>query len=98
MVNLERRGHTLEAFLHAGRRTGVFPVYHVRFGAKEYWFHTQDEVDAFRAEQAQRLGKELVLADERWRPGEPASRAGRGRVPDEDVTGTRWTSGTRCGG
>jgi DNA gyrase subunit B len=61
--NLERRGQSLESFLHRAK-DGVFPLYHVRFGGKEYWFHSNDEVTAFRAEQAERLGKELVHADD----------------------------------
>src|SRR6185312_12795423 len=72
-VNLERRGHTLEAFLHRANKDGVFPVYHVRFAGKEYWFHSNDEVAAFRSEQSAKLGKELVLADD-LTPGEEAAR------------------------
>src|SRR5581483_9244323 len=63
VVNLERRGHTLESFLRLAR-DGVFPAYHVRFAGKEFWFHTQAEVDAFRAAESGRLGKELVLAND----------------------------------
>jgi DNA gyrase subunit B len=60
--NLERRGHTLDGFLtHA--KDGVFPLYHVRFGGKEFWFHTPADVNAFRAEQSKKLGRELVLGD-----------------------------------
>ena len=75
-VNLERRGHSLEAFMHR-EKDGVFPVYHVRFGGKEYWFHTNEDVVAFRAEQAAKLGQELVLADNlaaQATPGEEAAR------------------------
>ena len=75
-VNLERRGHSLEAFMHR-EKDGVFPVYHVRFGGKEYWFHTNEDVAAFRAEQAAKLGQELVLADNlaaQATPGEEAAR------------------------
>lgn len=63
VVTLERRGHTLEEFLSRAK-DGVLPVYHVRFAGKEHWFHTNDEVAAFRAEQAARLGRELALADD----------------------------------
>jgi DNA gyrase subunit B len=62
-VSLERRGHTLAAFLHRAK-DGVFPAYHVRFGGKEFWFHSADEVNAFRAEQGKRLGRELAPADD----------------------------------
>lgn len=62
VIDLERRGHPLEAFLQRAK-DGVLPTYHVRFAGKEFWFHTQQEVEAFRAEQAKKAGKELVLAD-----------------------------------
>jgi DNA gyrase subunit B len=63
VVNLERRGHTLEGFLARANKEGVLPAYHVRFRGEEKWFHTQADVEAFRAEQSRLLGKELVLAD-----------------------------------
>lgn len=70
VVNLERRGHTLESFLERareaekdGKKQLEFPVYHVRFGGKEHWFYTQAEVAAFRAEKSQDIGKEVALAD-----------------------------------
>jgi DNA gyrase subunit B len=59
---LERRGQPLAAFL--GKQTAAgLPVFHVRLGGKEYFFHSQAEVDAFRAEQSAALGRELVLSD-----------------------------------
>jgi DNA gyrase subunit B len=64
--SMERRGHTLADFLPLAK-DGVFPVHHLRFAGREHWFHATEEVDAFRAEQAARLGKELVLA------GDPAA-------------------------
>jgi DNA gyrase subunit B len=89
VVNLERRGHSLEAFL--GRaKDGLFPAYHVRFAGKEFWFHTQAEVDAFRAEQSKRLGKELVKADDvgllAGVKGEPGVSA-----PGPSANGARYT-------
>jgi DNA gyrase subunit B len=39
------------------------PVYHVRFAGQDYWFTTQQELQAFRTEQAQALGKELTLSE-----------------------------------
>ena len=62
--NLERRGLTLADFLPHQTADGVFPVYHVRFRNKDHWFHTNAAVAEFRAEQAAKLGKELVLADD----------------------------------
>ena len=60
---LERRGHTLDAFLHKAK-DGALPSYHVRFAGKEFWFHTPAEVEAFRVAESQKLGKELVLVTE----------------------------------
>ena len=60
---LERRGHTLESFLARQTEAG-FPVYHVRLGIRDQFFHTQDQVEAFRHAESQRLGRELVIADE----------------------------------
>lgn len=60
-VNLERRGHTLDDFLQKAK-DGALPSFHVRFDAKEQWFFTQAEVEAWRAEQAAARGKQLVLA------------------------------------
>ncbi len=62
VIGLERRGHTLVDFLRLAKN-GAFPEYHVRFGGKEFWFHTNEEVATFRAEQATKLGRELVLGD-----------------------------------
>ncbi len=115
VVNLERRGHTLEGFLtHAkevekdGKKQIEFPVYHVRFAGKEYWFHTPAEVNAFRAEQAKKLGKELVLADAVTAapaapaapatPGEPVVAPAAPRRPSPRSSATCWTSGTRSAG
>ncbi|VTU00593.1 dna gyrase subunit b : DNA gyrase subunit B OS=Singulisphaera acidiphila (strain ATCC BAA-1392 / DSM 18658 / VKM B-2454 / MOB10) GN=gyrB PE=3 SV=1: HATPase_c: DNA_gyraseB: Toprim: DNA_gyraseB_C [Gemmataceae bacterium] len=64
VVNLEKRGHTLETYLRKANADGVLPSYHVRFAGKEFWFHSRDEVDAFRVEQAKKLGKELVLGND----------------------------------
>lgn len=89
VVNLERRGHSLESFL--GRaKDGLFPAYHVRFAGKEFWFHTQAEVDAFRAEQSKRLGKELVKADD---VGLLAGDKGEAGVsaPGPSANGARYT-------
>ena len=83
-VNLERRGHTLGEFLRRAK-DGALPAYHVRFAGREHWFHTNDEVVAFRAEQAAKLGKELTLADELAPPaghGEP----GVAPAPADDAT------------
>jgi DNA gyrase subunit B len=70
VVNLERRGHSLESFLPRGRdvekdgkKLVEFPVYHVRTGGKEHWFFTQAEVKEFREGKSKDIGKEVVLAE-----------------------------------
>ncbi len=62
-VTLERRGHTLDAFLKRYDPVKGLPHFHVRLGLKEFFFHTQDEVEAFRVEQSQKLGKDLAVSD-----------------------------------
>lgn len=92
VVNLEKRGHTLESYLHKAK-DGVLPSYHVQFAGKDFWFHTQSEVDAFRAEQGQKLGKELVLANDLVStPEEPtAAEAGTAApAPAERYTLDDW--------
>ena len=91
VLNLERRGHTLEGFLARakevekdGKKTLEFPLYHVRFAGKEYWFHSQAEVSAFREEQSKKLGKELLLADAVVATGTPAEPAAAPK-PDEAI-------------
>lgn len=60
---LERRGHALESFLP--RRTDAgFPMFHVRLGMKEHYFHSQAEVEAFRMAESRRLGRDLAIADD----------------------------------
>jgi DNA gyrase subunit B len=70
VVNLERRGHTLDGFIERareaekdGKKQLEFPVYHVRSGGKEHWFYTQAEVSAFREGQSKSIGKEVVLTE-----------------------------------
>ncbi len=59
---LERRGVTLSSFVTQAK-DGVLPNWHVKVGAREYWFHTSKEVDDFRQAESQRLGKVLVVED-----------------------------------
>lgn len=63
-VTLERRGHALAAFLKRFDAVKGLPQFHVRLGTKEFFFHTQDEVEAFRKEQSARFGKELTVSDD----------------------------------
>jgi DNA gyrase subunit B len=60
---LERRGLSLAWFLGKSGPAGL-PTYRVIVGGKEHWFATPAEVDAFRQAEQQRLGRELVVADE----------------------------------
>ena len=85
LVILERRGHTLESFLPEGDEAGRCRCSTSGSGRRSYFFHTQEEVEAFRAGESQRLGQELVVADECWR------RRGDGRQADR----ARPTSGYR---
>ena len=77
--SLERRGHTFDTFLTRAKEGISFPAYHVRYGGKEFWFHSSEDVAAFRTEQAGKLGRELVLADDlAATPGaDPADEAAR---------------------
>jgi DNA gyrase subunit B len=63
LVILERRGLNLAGFLARGRG-GALPVYRVLVGGKEQWFATAADVDAFRQREQERLGRDLVVADE----------------------------------
>jgi DNA gyrase subunit B len=67
---LERRGQSLETVLRRarilerdGKRVVEIPVYHVRFADRDFWFASQQELQAFRTEQAHHLGRELILAE-----------------------------------
>jgi DNA gyrase subunit B len=60
---LERRGLNLAAFLKKAGPAGL-PPYRVLLGGHEHWFADQDAVDAFRRAEEQRLGRELIVADE----------------------------------
>lgn len=60
---VERRGLSVAAFF--GRlKNGELPIYRVHLGGQEHWFFTPQERDAFIKDEQQRLGCELVVADE----------------------------------
>ncbi|HEY7159230.1 MAG TPA: DNA gyrase subunit B [Gemmataceae bacterium] len=63
LQTLERRGLNLRDFLARNNARGL-PFYRVLLGSHEEWFYTQDEVDAYRQSQQERLGRELVVGDE----------------------------------
>ena len=60
---LERRGLSIAVFV--GRlKDGELPTYRVLLGGQEHWFFSPQERDAFIKEEQQRLGGELVVAEE----------------------------------
>ncbi|HTU16955.1 MAG TPA: DNA gyrase subunit B [Gemmataceae bacterium] len=63
LQTLERRGLNLRDFLARHNERGL-PLFHVLLRGEDHWFNTQDEVDGFRQEQQQQLGRELVVGDE----------------------------------
>jgi DNA gyrase subunit B len=63
LLILERRGLNLATFLARGGPTGL-PVFRVLLSGKEQWFHTMAEVDRYRRQEQERLGREFVVADE----------------------------------
>lgn len=60
---LERRGLNLASFLGRGGPAGL-PIFRVLSGGQEHWFSTPEEVDQFRKAEQERLGHDLVVADE----------------------------------
>ena len=62
-TTLERRGHSLESFLKRYDAAKGLPQFHVRLGLKEFFFHAQEEVEAFRLDQSAKLGKELAVSE-----------------------------------
>ena len=60
---LERRGLSLTSFFALGGPAGL-PTYRVLLGGREHWFRSADEVDRFRRQQQEQLGRDLVVADE----------------------------------
>jgi DNA gyrase subunit B len=63
LLILERTGLNLTSFVARVKPQGL-PIYRVQLGAREEWFFTTAEVDAFRQQEQQRLGHELVVGDE----------------------------------
>jgi DNA gyrase subunit B len=66
LIALERRGISLRN--HAERLDPVnnrLPIYHVFLGARERWFTTRQELDAFVHAEEQLLGHELNIAEAR---------------------------------
>ncbi|NBO91659.1 MAG: DNA gyrase subunit B [Planctomycetia bacterium] len=62
LVTLERRGINLTTFLPRVTERGL-PIYRVVVAGREEWCHTAEEVDALRQQEAQRLGRDLVVEE-----------------------------------
>jgi DNA gyrase subunit B len=62
LVTLERRGVNLPAFLKRKSDRGL-PIFRVVVGGREEWCYTEQEVDALRERERQRLGRDLVVED-----------------------------------
>jgi DNA gyrase subunit B len=63
LVILEQSGLNLTSFVARITPQGL-PTYRVMLGGREQWFFSQEEVDAFRQSEQQRLGRELVVVDD----------------------------------
>jgi DNA gyrase subunit B len=63
LLILERRGLNLPHFLAMNGPIGL-PTHRVLLAGREHWFRDSTEVDRFRREEQERLGRELVVADE----------------------------------
>lgn len=63
LIILERRGVILNHFVQQVNAEGDLPLYHVRFENKESWFHSSEQLAAFRTSESARLGRELVMQD-----------------------------------
>ena len=62
---LERRGLSLPAFLARRPGPGAADLPRAAWDRREeHWFQTSAEVDAFRRKEEEKLGRELVVADE----------------------------------
>jgi DNA gyrase subunit B len=72
---LDRRGISFAGLINR-LKDGKLPIYRVTLGKHEHWFFTPQEVDAFRLEQMQRLGHDLVVADEAASPAASAASNG----------------------
>jgi DNA gyrase subunit B len=53
----------LASFIANANEQGALPTWHVKLAGREHWFRTQEEVDQFRREQVEKLGRDLVVAD-----------------------------------
>jgi DNA gyrase subunit B len=80
---LERRGQTLAGFL-AKRTDKGLPVFHVRFGTKEFFRHSAEEVEHLRLELSKAHNRELVLSDDAM-TGTVTANATDGQPPPAEI-------------
>jgi DNA gyrase subunit B len=60
---LERRGQPFTNFVKRFKDGAGLPMFHVRFQGVDSFYHSAEEVDAFRQAQSKKLGRELTLAE-----------------------------------
>jgi len=63
LVILERSSLNLNAFLPLAGPTGL-PVFRIVRAGRDEWFHTREEVDAWRGREKERTGRDLFVTDE----------------------------------
>jgi DNA gyrase subunit B len=59
---LERRGQPFANFVKRHTDAG-FPMFHVRLGGRDHFFHTSEQVEEFRQSESKRLGRELTVGE-----------------------------------
>jgi DNA gyrase subunit B len=64
LVILERRGIELANFLRQYDSERGLPTHRVILGGTEKWFHSREDVDAFKKQEEERLGCVLVVSDD----------------------------------
>lgn len=81
---LERRGIDLPKFLARVGPSGL-PRFRVLLGGAEHWFPTSAEADAFHKQEQERLGRDVVVADDTPgrapKPNGHAPASGDGHAP-----------------
>ncbi len=63
LIILERSSLNLNAFLPLAGDKGL-PVLRIVRAGRDEWFHTREEVDAWRAREKERAGRDLFVTDE----------------------------------
>ncbi len=92
LLALERRGVSLK--IHALRQDPVtlkLPIYHVFLGSHDFWFTTREQLDAWKAQQEEKAGGELAVADSHVGTGH--SGAGHPALPAEHADGAAAANG-----